>query len=86
MPAIPTKRPRRASLNEVQITHDGETAIIEHADPTVPVAHVRIDPENYATRPRPRTSFGRPSAFTFACDDRLSEELSIEVRDPRWIV
>lgn len=39
------KRPRRASLDEVRITRDGDTAIIEHADPSVSVAHVRIGPE-----------------------------------------
>lgn len=39
------KRPRRASLDEVRITRDGDTAIIDHADPTVSVARVRIGPE-----------------------------------------
>ena len=34
--------PRRASLDEVKITRDGEMAVIEHADPNVSVARVNV--------------------------------------------
>ena len=36
------KPPRRASLDEVKITREGEMAVIEHADPNVSVARVNI--------------------------------------------
>ena len=39
------KPPRRASLDEVKIAREGETAAIEHADPAVSVAHVSVGPE-----------------------------------------
>ena len=39
------KPPRRASLDEVRIAREGETAVIEHADPAVSVAHVSVGPE-----------------------------------------
>ncbi len=39
------KKPMRASLEQVRITRDGETAIIENADPTVSVTHLRIGPQ-----------------------------------------
>ena len=34
--------PRRASLDEVKITREGEMAVIEHADPNVSVARVNV--------------------------------------------
>ena len=36
------KAPRRASLDEVKITREGEMAVIEHADPNVSVARVNV--------------------------------------------
>ena len=36
------KPPRRASLDEVKITREGEMAVIEHADPNVSVARVNV--------------------------------------------
>jgi hypothetical protein len=39
------KQPRRASLDEVRITREGDTAIIENADPTISTAHLSIGPQ-----------------------------------------
>lgn len=39
------KKPRRASLEEVRITRDGETAVIENADPDVSVVHLAVGPQ-----------------------------------------
>ena len=39
------KKPRRASMDEVRITREGEFAIIENADPTVSVMHLKIGTE-----------------------------------------
>jgi hypothetical protein len=39
------KRSRRASIDEVMITRDGDTAVIEHADPAVSVTHFKIGPQ-----------------------------------------
>ena len=39
------KPPRRASLDEVKIAREGETAVIEHADPAVSVARVSVGPQ-----------------------------------------
>ena len=36
------KAPRRASFDEVKIIREGETAVIEHADPNVSVARVNV--------------------------------------------
>ena len=38
------KKPRRASMDEVKIAREGEDAIIENADPTVSVMHLKIGP------------------------------------------
>src|ERR1700675_2886915 len=40
--AMRMNKPRRASLDEVRITREGETAIIENADPTVSTTHLKI--------------------------------------------
>ena len=40
-----TKNPRRSSIDEVVITREGDTAIIEHADPAVSVTHFKIGPQ-----------------------------------------
>lgn len=42
---MPRKRPFVASLNEVRITRDGETAIIEYADPNVWTTHFKLGAE-----------------------------------------
>ena len=42
---MPRKRPFVASLNEVRITRDGETAIIEYADPDVWTTHFKLGAE-----------------------------------------
>lgn len=39
------KKPRRASLDEVRITREGGTAIIENADPGISVAHLTVGPQ-----------------------------------------
>ena len=39
-----TKRPRPASPDEVRITRDGDTAIIEYADSSIRVVHLQIGP------------------------------------------
>ena len=43
MPRI--KKPRRASLDEVRITREGDAAIIENADPLVSAMQLRIGPQ-----------------------------------------
>ncbi len=40
MPRV--KKPRRASLDEVKITREGDTAIIENADPLIGGMHLRL--------------------------------------------
>ena len=40
-----TKKPRRASIDEIRVSRDGETAIIEYADQDIAVVHLRIGPE-----------------------------------------
>ena len=40
-----SKKPRRSSIDEVMITRDGDTAIIEHADPAVSVTRFKIGPQ-----------------------------------------
>ena len=39
-----TKKPRPASPDEVRITREGDTAIIEYADSSIAVVHLRIGP------------------------------------------
>ncbi len=39
-----TKKPRRASMDEVKISRDGESAIIEFADHTISTSHIKIGP------------------------------------------
>ena len=39
------KKPRRASMDEVKITREGEYAVIENADPTVSVMQLKIGTE-----------------------------------------
>jgi hypothetical protein len=39
------RNPRRASLDEVRISREGDTAIIENADPAVSTAHLRVGPQ-----------------------------------------
>ena len=38
------KRPRPASLDQVRITREGETAVIEYADPSVRVVNLQVGP------------------------------------------
>ena len=38
------KRPRPASLDQVRITREGETAVIEYADPSIRVVNLRVGP------------------------------------------
>jgi hypothetical protein len=38
------KKPRQASLDEVRITRDGDTATIENADPSISVVHLKVGP------------------------------------------
>ena len=38
------KRPRPASPDQVRITREGETAVIEYADPSVRVVNLRVGP------------------------------------------
>ena len=38
------KRPRPASPDQVRITREGETAIIEYADPSISVVNLRVGP------------------------------------------
>ena len=38
------KRPRQASPDQVRISREGETAVIEYADPTVRVVNLRVGP------------------------------------------
>ena len=38
------KRPRPASRDQVRITREGETAVIEYADPSVRVVNLRVGP------------------------------------------
>ena len=45
VPFMRKKLPRRASVDEVKIVREGGTAVIEHADPAVSVAHVNVGPE-----------------------------------------
>ena len=45
MPSMRKKPPRQASLDEIHITREGETAVIEFADPNVSVSHVNVGPE-----------------------------------------
>ncbi len=40
-----SKKPRRASPDEIKITRRGEAAIIAFADPTISTTHLRIGPE-----------------------------------------
>lgn len=44
MPPMRKKPPRQASPDEVRITREGETAIIEFANPGISVSRVRIGP------------------------------------------
>ena len=44
MPTMRKKPPRQASPDEVKISREGETAIIEFADPAISVSRVRIGP------------------------------------------
>ena len=44
MPPMRKKPPHQASPDEVRITREGETAIIEFADPGISVSRVRIGP------------------------------------------
>ncbi len=39
-----TKKPRPASPDEIRITREGDTAIIEYADSSIAVVHLRIGP------------------------------------------
>ena len=39
-----TKKPRRASMDEVKISRDGDSAIIEVADQTISTTHLKIGP------------------------------------------
>ena len=39
-----TKRPRPASPDQVRITREGETAVIEYADPSVRVVNLQVGP------------------------------------------
>ena len=39
------KKPQKASFDQVKITREGEYAIIENADPTVSVMHLKIGTE-----------------------------------------
>ena len=38
------KRPRPASPDQIRITREGETAVIEYADPTIRVVNLRVGP------------------------------------------
>ena len=38
------KKPRQASLDEVRITREGDTAVIENADPSVSVVRLAVGP------------------------------------------
>ena len=38
------RRPRSASPDEVRITREGDTAVIEYADPSVRTVHLRLGP------------------------------------------
>ena len=38
------KRPRPASPDQVRITREGETAVIEYADPSVGVVNLQVGP------------------------------------------
>ena len=38
------KRPRPASLDQIRITREGETAIIEYADPSISVVNLQVGP------------------------------------------
>ena len=38
------KRPRRVSPDQVRITREGETAIIEYADPSISVVNLQVGP------------------------------------------
>ena len=38
------KRPRPASPDQVRITREGETAVIEYADPSIRVVNLRVGP------------------------------------------
>ena len=38
------KRPRPASLDQIRITREGETAVIEYADPSVRVVNLQVGP------------------------------------------
>ena len=38
------KRPRPASPDQVRITREGETAVIEYADPSVRVVNLQVGP------------------------------------------
>ena len=39
------RKPRRASLDEVNISRDGDAAVIEFADPSVSTTHFKIGPQ-----------------------------------------
>ena len=39
-----TKRPRPASPDQVRITREGETAVIEYADPSIRVVNLQVGP------------------------------------------
>jgi len=41
---VRTKRPRPASPDEVRITREGDTAIVEYADSSIRVVHLQIGP------------------------------------------
>jgi hypothetical protein len=40
-----TKKPKKASIDEVRITREGEVAIIENADPLIGVVHLTVGPK-----------------------------------------
>ena len=39
------RKPRRASLDDVKISRDGDAAVIEFADPSVSTTHFKIGPQ-----------------------------------------
>lgn len=65
------KKPRMAQLEEVEISREGDTAIIQYRDPAISTVHFRIGPD---------AGWGMRVSFVPA--DEIDQEPEVVVREP----
>lgn len=78
--SMPKKRPRIARLDQVNISRDGEDAIIEFRDPAIATTHLRIGPQvQQMTDEEILLAFNRTITAQMRNRDELGEYVAIEV-------